>query len=210
MGLPGCYFPVLGLAKQKLGDNMVRQSHIPRSQMVHVETRRVYKTGGYNHMRTWRNQRFVVVRNKRGSIITSAKYSSKVKLAGYHSIYKKNGTFNANLRRTVLTNVVEYEYRYTPEQVPGRIRTQGKVQYAITAKDGGHRIYARSRIEPANTNKKKLRQEAYDVLYNRLSGEVGGYDVDRGRAYFDEHNVHIVSEGLVWYAPRGRYHGEVA
>ena len=171
---------------------MVRQSRIPRSQMVHVETRR-----GHRH---------VVVRSARGNFITSARYSNKIKLAGYHKIYTRNKTLNPNLKKVALTNVYEYQYTYTPGRVE-RVRTSGKVQYAITAKDGNRRIYARSRIEHANANKKKLRNEAYDVLYNRLSGEVGGYDVDRGRAYFDEHNVHIVSEGLVWYAPRGRYHG---
>jgi hypothetical protein len=190
----------------KVGDNMVRQPRTPRSQMVHVETWRVYKTGGYNHMRTWRNQRYVVIRNKRGSIITSARYSYKIKLAGYHKIYSRNKTLNPNLKKVALTNVYEYQYTYTPGRVE-RVRTSGKVQYAITAKDGNTRIYARSKIMPSNANKKKLRNEAYDVLYNRLSGEVGGYDVDRGKAYFDEHNVFIVSEGLVWYAPRGRYHG---
>jgi hypothetical protein len=89
------------------------------------------------------------------------------------------------------------------------VKTHGKVQYAVTARDGSNRYYARSHISTGE-NKKKLREEAYNALYKRIGGDEGGYDVDRGRRAFIDNNMHIESEGLIWYTPRGRHHGMAA
>lgn len=155
------------------------------------------------HVETWNRKKRVVARSESGKIITYSKYSRKVGLEKYTQIYKKNKTFDENLKRTQLSHVTEYEYRYTPTSTR-KVRTRGKVQYAITARDGNQRIYARSRISEPGANKKVLREDAYAALYKRIGGDAGGYDVDKGKRVFSENNMHIESEGLIWYAPRGR------
>lgn len=149
------------------------------------------------HVEVWNHKRRVVARSN-GKILSYARYSSKIGLYKYISIYKENNTFVEGTKKVYL-RTKNYNEHSDTRIYPQKPRQKVHFAYFVSFEVEGLRKGVSSRyLEWPSV--KAARMEAYDRLKMKVWEHFyGNYDYDEQQINDYLRRIIIIEEGIRWY-----------
>lgn len=117
-------------------------------------------------------------------------------------IFKENKTFQPNIKKTTMVNVVETQDLRKRPRIPTRKKFFVQLEGSIKVNNQRTRIVARSNFAFHGHNLEKARRDAEESFFQRLSQASGfSYDVDKGEKLFKSFNGKT-KESIIYYNER--------